>query len=461
MSDPRTIRPVVTDELLINPDMGFTTYQRFNGDPLWTIDWGEQPPVPFPPRRESHRNPLYPQTSIAYCRWFWDVLEPEQGQYRWDIVDQALALAHDNGQTLQVRFMPQQATRDLTCRMPRWYQEQARGFTREENGQTFWQPDYWDPKYLEHWGNFIRAVGQRYDGHPWIDTMDLGAIGFWGEWHIAPFYDQMPAWGEIKRRLIDVYLESFRKTKLLMLIEDIDAMGYATSHGAGWRADCFGDLGLLGGKNEHGDVWSHMADRYPRNVFLSGSVDAWKHAPVSFETCGVFANWERKGFDIDFILEEGLRWHVTSLNAKSSPIPEPWMPKVERFMKRMGYRFVPRQIYHPVLAARGTCMPIEMWWVNEGVAPQYRQYILALQLAGAGGSAVLPMAADITRWMPGDDVVVREHVPVPRTLPPGTYALRIGLLHPSTMEPAIQLPIKGRTEDHWHEISAIEITASA
>ena len=43
---------------------------------------------------------------------------------------------------------------------------------------------------------------------------------------------------------------------------------------------------------------------------------------------------------------------------------------------------------------------VNMWWFNAGVAPVYRSYTLALAI----GDAVIPLDADIRRWLPGDAV---------------------------------------------------------
>ena len=60
-SKPRTVvvTPKEIDEVLVNPGMGFTTFYSFNGD-------------------EINRN--HPACSIAYYRWYWDVMEPEEGK---------------------------------------------------------------------------------------------------------------------------------------------------------------------------------------------------------------------------------------------------------------------------------------------------------------------------------------------------------------------------------------------
>ena len=90
---------------------------------------------------------------------------------------------------------------------------------------------------------------------------------------------------------------------------------HAIERGAGWRVDCWGDL--------RGDNWNHQYDRYPQYIYQTGSVDAWKTAPVVLETCGTYGSWFRGGLDLDLIHEEALRWHAVSVHGKSSAIPKP------------------------------------------------------------------------------------------------------------------------------------------
>jgi len=444
-----TVRPEQTDEVLINPGMGFCTFQHFNGDPLFPgLGWQEEGPVEFSDKITTLENRDYPQTSVAYCRWYWDVIEPEKGKYRWDIIDNALLTAHRHGQTLQVRLMPQNRR---GTKLPAWYMKEARGFKMEHEGKTVWQPDYRDPKYIKYWGELTRKFAERYDGHPWLESVDLGALGFWGEWHTTGRPGKMPPW-EIKKKLIDIYLESFRKTPLLMLIGDVKGMEYATSHGTGWRADCLGDLGLWGPR------WCHMFDIYPQRIAPSKATDAWKHAPVVFETCGVYGRWYQKGFDVEYIHREALRWHTSIVNAKSSAIPKELMPSVEKFLKKIGYRLSLRKVAYPAKVRAGTLMPIQMWWVNVGVAPPYRRYQLALQLKKSTETGIIRINTNVTKWLPGDDIIIEDRVWVP-DLEPGTYQLRVGLLDPFTGKPVIKLPIKCRNEDGWYVLGNIELAS--
>src|SRR2546422_424143 len=87
------VRPIESDEVLVNPGMGITTFQRFNGDPLNPgLEWSEEGPLArFAP---ASSKPDFPQTSIAYCRWFWTAIEPERGHLLRRLLGRRLERLH-------------------------------------------------------------------------------------------------------------------------------------------------------------------------------------------------------------------------------------------------------------------------------------------------------------------------------------------------------------------------------
>jgi len=85
------VRPKEIDNILVNPGIGFTTFQRFNGDTLTTLNnksgWTEGRPIIYQEFKGNLINNQHPQTSIAYWRVYWRYVEPEKGKYRWDLID--------------------------------------------------------------------------------------------------------------------------------------------------------------------------------------------------------------------------------------------------------------------------------------------------------------------------------------------------------------------------------------
>src|SRR6266403_3378757 len=172
------VRPKEIHEVLVNPGMGITTFQRFNGQATNPpLKWSEVGPVvKIPP---APTKPDFAETSVAYCRWYWDAIEPEPGKFRWEIVDLALEEARAHGQTLAIRLMPYSNQDPL----PAWYRNSGarRGNKATDKDGEIWQPDFSDPQFLKYWGELVAEAGKRYDGNPVLDSVDISSVGYWGE----------------------------------------------------------------------------------------------------------------------------------------------------------------------------------------------------------------------------------------------------------------------------------------
>ena len=269
--DRVTVRPVEIDDVLVNPGIGFMTFQRANGDAAGGAG----------ARSKAVPGKDYPSTSMDYLRVYWNFFEPEEGRYRWDLIDNSLAAAHARGQTLMFRIMPygDGAGNDV----PAWYRAML-GPESKRRPPAKVRTDPEDPRYLRYFGRMVREIGKRYDGHPDMESIDLSIIGAWGEGAGSAELTQ-----PTREALVDVYLESFRQTPLVMLLTDERTNKYGISRGPlGWRADCLGDMGGFS------PTWAHMFDYYPEGILNFGVRDAWQKAPVSFEACWVMQYWKNR-----------------------------------------------------------------------------------------------------------------------------------------------------------------------
>ena len=442
----KLVRPKEIGAVLVNPGIGFTTLNRFNGDPLNPgTRWTEGHPIenfPFNGKLEVTGQPL---TTISYFRIYWKYVEPEMGKYNWQMMDWVLRTARERGQTLMLRVAPY-GPNEQTEDVPAWY----RAMVGSEKGRSFpdkWRTDPEDPRYIKHWTSLVRAFGARYVGHPDLEAVDVSIVGYWGE---GEHTNQLSE--PTMRALMDSYLEAFTRTPLLMQPTDRRTNTYALSKcNAGWRADCLGDMRCTTGRN-----WCHMFDAYPEDIVNFGVQDAWRKGPVSLEACGVMQGWKNSGYDIDYIIEQSLKWHISSFNNKSSAVPEEWRPKVDRWLNRMGYRFALRRFTYPETVSPVGQLTFTSWWENKGVAPIYRRYPLALRLRGEKHSEVLLTAADIRTWLPGD-AVYDDAVYIPAGMPAGEYDLQIGVLDPQTLKPKVKLAIEGIDGEGWYSLGKINV----
>ena len=284
-----------------------------------------------------------------------------------------------------------------------------------------------------------------------MDHVDIGSIGHWGEWHstVGPLPTE-----ENWRALIDIYLESFKETPLVMNIDGDEALAYAIQHGTGWRADCLGDMRATAPDRE----WDHMSVAYPQAIEKHKVYNVWTTAPVVFETCWNMGHWQDQGWDVDWILEKAIEWHISVLNNKSFSVPDEYAAQVAMLQKRMGYRLVLSGLTHQTKVAAGDSLRLTMDWINRGVAPCYVRHPLAVELVPEGGGEPLRVMTDvdITRWLPGRHLVYSS-IALPEDIPAGSYKLRLALLDPHRLEPAIHLAVEGEGCDGWYELSELTV----
>ena len=462
----KVIRPQEIDDVLINPGIGFTTFQMFNGD-NHTANQDVLRKVHIerysnPPQVLENKN--QPGSSIAYFRISWNAIEPEKEKYRWDYIDELLKLAHEHGQTLALRISPYKG--EPQDDVPGWYRELV-GPQREFK-DVKWPADPENPDYAYYFGNMIRALGERYDGHPDLENVDVSIVGWAGEGGGSNLLSDKTI-----KALLDPYIESFTKTPLVVLLSGTKVNEYITSRAnVGWRQDCLGDIGFWADEQ---NGWTHMYDYYPQTIIEYDMQDAWKTGHVSFEICGTFQTWksgslnsrkneaidsqENQGFTIDevkYIIDQSLKWHISSFNGKSSEVPEEWKPLIDDWLNKMGYRLVLRRFTYPKTVQVNSKLDFTTWWENKGVAPCYKNYVLALKLKNREMEEVISTKADITNWLPGDNIY-NDGVFIPQHIEPGSYEIEMALLDPLTLQPKVKLAIKGRNEDGWYSLGEIQI----
>ena len=451
---PVVITPEETDEILANPGMGWQTFHRTS--------------------QQDKSLPAWIPSTVHYARWGWGELEPQPGALHTEFLDKVLAETRASGQKLAFRVMCCSTSRGRPYH-PQWLaQVGGRVLDADYQGRgPLPIPDMDDPAVLDRHLDFLKRLGERYDGHPDIDHVDLGSIGWWGEWHLSGSKHVKLPTLENRMKVVNAYLAAFKRTPLLMLIGGKECLKYAVDHGCGWRADCLGDLGGFS-KN-----WCHMRKGYPVYIREAGIQDAWKTAPVAWETCWDMRKWVAEGWSLRFIFNYALACHGSQINNKSAPLPEGEnvRPELERFLRRLGYRLVLRELRHPAEARPGEKLQIAMKWQNTGSAPCYRPYRVAYRLQGAGArGAVVVGQTVVNRWLPGSIdlfteeffrepadlppgpiVAARDTLVLPADLPAGAYTLSLAVVEQDSTTPVVRLGIRGRAADGWYPLSTIHV----
>ncbi len=430
-----TTEPKISDALLCNPGIGFIVAPGLMGDKEIVCDNRGKPveKYKFAPEQKTWN---HPDSGLSYGGASWNALEPVEGEYDWSVLDIKLEKAKNLGCNAVVRCSPYSLTEDI----PVWLRERY----PEDPEFPFWRIDPNTTDYAFYWERFVKAFAARYDGHPYISSVDMALCGAWGEGAGSEFVQEEKLDG-----IIRAYCEGFSKTPLQCLLHDPVSVGAILKYrkNIGFRVDCLGDMGGF-----HGKEWSHMQDYYPMNIENFDMHDAWEKGPVLFEACWHMNDWYLSGWDIDYIIQESLKWHISSYNSKQTTVPLEWRDAVEQWVKRMGYRLELRRAQAGVEDGK---LHVKLLWCNTGVAPCYEAYPIIVKVKSAEHQQCWRLQEDIRAWLPDEDHLTRDELSL--ELPGGDYELSVGIDTCIDKIGMLNLAIEGRNEEGFYPIGRLTV----
>ena len=397
-----------------------------------------------------NENPRFP-CSVVYLRFDWAEIEPVEGHYNWQCIDDAIA--KPRGAAIAMRVMTANAhSKGYYC-SPKWlFDLGCKGFEYKVGGGDPTsggspilriEPDYSDPLYLAKHGAFIAALGKRYDGNPNVEFLDIGSYGIWGEWHT-----QHPASLAVRQRIVDMYLHSFPRTPLVFMSDDAEGLNYALAHGTGIRRDGVGSPW-------HERNW--IASK--KYAGVTDMADAWKKAPVVFEWYGDYDYLKSKGWSFDAAVNFMLNNHVSMINDNIGHVPPEAMSQLEKLARLAGYRFVLREIAHEKSVAREAFLTIRMKWANVGVGRLYRSCKLEISLQDTTGQTVATTTLaniDPRDWLPGEHDILAS-IPIPSRLPSGEYAVAVAVTDSTNHRRPIKLAMDAPEKEGLYLVSHVSV----
>jgi hypothetical protein len=223
-----------------------------------------------------------------------------------------------------------------------------------------------------------------------------------------------------------------------------------------------------------------MYGSYPKRIQAIQDLNAWKNGPIAFEPPAAVSEFVEKDWPLRWIFNYGLAVHGSSFSGKSGRLPddEHFRQELERFLRRLGYRLVLKELQHPKQAKPGEAIKLAMKWQNVGSAPCYQPYRVAYRLSNDQGYAkVFVGKLTVDKWLPGfielfteeffkepkdlppgKIVEVADTISLPDDLSPGTYTLSLGIVGQEDTKPVVQLGIKGQNEEGWYSLSTVAIS---
>ena len=155
-------------------------------------------------------------------------------------------------------------------------------------------------------------------------------------------------------------------------------------------------------------------------------------------------------------MAEGYKYHMSVFMPKSVFYPAAIRDQLIEFDKRIGYRFVLRQLLMPLEAKAGQPVTFEFYLDNVGCAPIYRPYPFAVRFRQGDASRVVHLKADIRSWEPGIRWF-RETFDLPLGLTPGEAKVDMAIVREDKDQPRVWFAMKEKLADGWHPLTSIEV----
>ena len=477
-----TVQPKITRKALINPGMGWMHYHYSSR--LWAYGGLQKP---------DDTLDWFPGCSTIYFRLAWCYLEPEEGKYRWDIIDSYAQPWIAQGKKIAFRI--------TTCEnrfryaTPEWVFKAGAKFTEytfatymaKKSDKPLLEPIYTDPIYLEKLDHFLAAMGKRYNGNPHVAYIDIGTFGIWGEGHTGGTSKLTQEQTDCVVKVhIDLHKKHFPDT-LLCISDDVagasrpgtdfPSLNYAFSQGVTLRDDSILVL-------KEPKMWFHneLAQKFSKTM------------PVIIEHEHYGLSKNRGAWNQDLLVKSVEEYHGSYMSIH-------WWPKeflkenkdaVDRINKRLGYRIELREVDYPARVKVGEEFTIKSSWANVGVAPCYAGAFAAYALKDQKGNIVWSVTdetfnvKDLPTGAPGKATVITQIskcrcgivTPIPEindgvlvflqqngmkelsgnvpTLKSGRYKLYVSLGQRDGT-PEIAMPLKSREPDRRCLIGEIEV----
>jgi hypothetical protein len=288
-------------------------------------------------------------------------------------------------------------------------------------------PDYSNPLLQETIIEFISDFGERYDGDNRIAFIQLGLIGFWGEWHTYPHTDWF-ADDAFQQQIITTFDEVFDHTPIQIRYPSQD-VGERT---IGFHDDSFAYATV-------GDVswffWSRLES--------TGTTSQWTHSPMGGEIYPALqqdlfsSSYEVGEYSQDFetivdITHATYMLNYKAFNGNDTGYIGEQLDQAMQASRNMGYEYTVEEINVTVsnLDENLVDIQLDIAFRNSGVAPFYFPLSLMLRSEQQGEHWVI--SDNIETVLPADTTssysITIEDLPVNRLQSPLSIHLHSDIL---------------------------------
>jgi hypothetical protein len=361
--------------------------------------------------------------------WYvsWRELEPNPQDYRFESWEQTWNQTRPNTRENHVVLRVYLDYPGKPTGVPQWLIDmgiEMRAYTEHGGGLS---PDYDNPRLVRALVRFIRALGAHFNKHPRVAFVQLGLLGFWGEWHTYP-RNELFASESVQRIVVDEMRAAFPDK----ILQARTANGYLGKHPwLGYHDDMFPE-DTDGGKEWHFLPVLHRAGRDQN----------WKVACIGGEMVPLQAlRLLTTDWDLTRTMLE--RGHFSYLGPYCPPLEShnsnpTFLRNSQWMVRRMGYEYRLERLEWTPRILHGGRLELTLSGENQGIAPFYYPWPVRIALLNRTQRPVLQwqVESDIRKWLPGafSFTTVSPEISLPR----GVYQLALGIIDPWLNRPRIR-----------------------
>jgi len=342
-------------------------------------------------------------------------------RFTWDALDNLLATVASRGHQAVFRVYLDYPTKPTG--IPQFLLDSGLAVHHytDQSNQTSVSPNYEDPHLQAVLQEFVAALGSRYDGDARLGFVEMGLLGFWGEWHTDPH----PEWfasTATQGLVLRAYLDAFHQTRVLVRYPQSDTTGMPIGY--------------------HDDSFAYATLPPPDTNFVGkldaiGATENWKSQPVGGElrpelqpciwndpSCAPAG----QAYD-DCVDGTHASWLLNQQVFADQLQPDA-ATRALAGARRLGYEFSVSSVKLAPITATGT-FQAHVQVRNTGRAPFYYHWPVQLAAIGdAGPVATWDTPLRLPTLLPGAVDTELVFQPGSDSLPTGGYYLAMRVMQP-------------------------------
>ncbi len=341
----------------------------------------------------------YDHASVGFQYLSWKNFEPTNGNFDFNAVENVLSRPGSIGRHFILRlYIDWHGDTAISQAGPSWlYDDYNVARLQSANGRYL--TDFNNADLITQATEAVEALANHYDNDPRVYAIQIGILGYWGEWHVSGFGDTYEINTNTKNQILNAYKTNFSRAKLMGRYPWHEPL--ASTGGIGFHNDFFGP-------NNH-------SDEFDDSIFFNNK---WLEGPIGGE---LPPGLSQSDFDLMYGTARGInmieRGHYSTMQGSSPCINSPNSANCDGFMamhRKMGYNFQIDSAVFPNQITQYENLNVDLNIENVGVAALYYDWDIQYALLDDNNVPVkiIDVLYDLTSIMPDDTIYT-----IPMTIP--------------------------------------------